>query len=1371
MRLFSLTVFVSFLLGFHAQEVDQQLHANSKDQQRFYSQSNDGKYIVLANEQQMLVYDLGSKKVVNQLSLDRSKEIMTQDADTVFLQDDYYDFIIDKKVRDVLFYSDKEAVVVRIKWSNENFVWDFKTGERKKIEKEEYYLYKNSEAEFQKWQGSILSQHKRDAYYLEPYENHYRFTTHYSKKKYVYKKWVASEFRLNVSKEYFHLHRFDYATKHDYYVYEYKNDKGYYFQDLTGPLNSVVLGDAEWILGGNTNGEAILFNPITKGKYVFNCSIDTNSTFDYIEDMQILRVDESFWKVEGGVAKKLSLAYPKSKIRAYNPYIKKWITFTQDYKLYAYDPQTMTEELLHDFEWTPPADLVAQVLKKNQEDKANMLAKEEEQELAQQKEQEAKLAAQKVEQASKKAAQENTEVQKLKQQEAVAAVENKAYVDPTTIKNPVPFPLNHREHPLFKLAEQYSLAYKWKEAQAYWEEFTIRYADVADGYFYTSQALFYQQKYEEGITGFEQAHQMDPMSNGYMMDYLNCMASFQYNDRAAELGRKMASISDAGLVDPIRQELDQTIANNGTDSPYSLPVITAKNAFNAHYNSINANDNLYKVLSNSYNTVGADTWEGIWDNFTSLRDKLKKRGAEAAVYQFLLKDYYSFIDGEKGGDWIQSKIAEEYLNEYQKGEYSNLYHKVKVGSVMAVHYGGQADYEKAMALTDKLISELSQSGMFKHKLLELYQYKARLLFEMDRKTEFSNIAKQLEAFEGKYKNPYFDVQNKEMLALMYKDSDFAKAEKLALEALDIAEKNEIDKGQALKSLLSIIYFDNGYMEKGLKYTGIEGDISEMDEIQLFNAGTMLDEMGNTEKAEEFYLKSIAKFDEFIKDQPERVKLTERARINPVYVELARLYSKTRQPDKALEIVEKSKAQGLSSDLNAAPITTKQLQSILKVDEAFVSYKILDPSNFLIVIVTKDKVDCDVRSLRPMVNAVKNNFSEAMLALDTKVSQSIYQSPNYVIPKGKLDENVKLEFGDFELMIEFYRTFLTQEAGQYLPNIPEEGLNNIMKIMQEDLYSTLVSPYESVIEPKKKYYLSLDGVFNYIPFETFRNEEGYLAESAEYVNVTSAGILNLIKNRKYSPEKKSILAFGAAIYDLPETNVAKVKTLVDVNEWQLKSYDLAIEGKPLTDLFSSMGYGQMNYLAGTLAEVQEIGKIYDDATVVTGADMTEKKVKTMSANGDLKKYKVLHFATHGWVINSMPTISGLAMCIPKKSLDGEDGRLIACEIADLQLEADLVMLSACQTGLGKLYGGEGVLGLNQALLKAGSNATIVSLWPVNDYATSVLVSELYRIAKENGGDYGEALLIVKRNFIKGKYNTEMMDLTHPIYWAPFVYSGK
>jgi CHAT domain-containing protein len=102
---------------------------------------------------------------------------------------------------------------------------------------------------------------------------------------------------------------------------------------------------------------------------------------------------------------------------------------------------------------------------------------------------------------------------------------------------------------------------------------------------------------------------------------------------------------------------------------------------------------------------------------------------------------------------------------------------------------------------------------------------------------------------------------------------------------------------------------------------------------------------------------------------------------------------------------------------------------------------------------------------------------------------------------------------------------------------------------------------------------------------------------------------------------------------------------------------------------------------------------------------------------------------------------------------------------LNIEADFVNLSACETGLGKIYGGEGVVGLTQAFLIAGANGLSVSLWQVSDESTMRFMTGLYKTVRERGMDFHRAMTEMKRLFIK---DTEH---SHPFYWAPFVYYGR
>lgn len=189
------------------------------------------------------------------------------------------------------------------------------------------------------------------------------------------------------------------------------------------------------------------------------------------------------------------------------------------------------------------------------------------------------------------------------------------------------------------------------------------------------------------------------------------------------------------------------------------------------------------------------------------------------------------------------------------------------------------------------------------------------------------------------------------------------------------------------------------------------------------------------------------------------------------------------------------------------------------------------------------------------------------------------------------------------------------------------------------------------------------------------------------------------------------------------------------------------------------------LPGTLAEVVSIGKGVPGSVVITGADASERKVKQLSRDGALDQYRVLHFATHGVMVPAAPELAAIVLSEAGSTTSNEDGYLTMDEIAALGIQADFVDLSACETGLGRIYAGEGVVGLTQAFIVAGANGLSVSLWQVADDSTRELMVGMYRLVAERGLSHARAMTEMKRAFIKnGAYQA-------PFYWAPFVYYGR
>jgi CHAT domain-containing protein len=167
---------------------------------------------------------------------------------------------------------------------------------------------------------------------------------------------------------------------------------------------------------------------------------------------------------------------------------------------------------------------------------------------------------------------------------------------------------------------------------------------------------------------------------------------------------------------------------------------------------------------------------------------------------------------------------------------------------------------------------------------------------------------------------------------------------------------------------------------------------------------------------------------------------------------------------------------------------------------------------------------------------------------------------------------------------------------------------------------------------------------------------------------------------------------------------------------------------------------------------------DRLRILSGIEAVEGAAKT-----EAPKYRIIQFATHGILNNASPMYSHLLLAQDAKD-PGNDGLLEAWEMKDLDLNAEMVILSACDTARGQISNGEGVIGMSWALFIAGTPTTVASQWAVDSSSTTELMLEFHRQLLTGKVSKAEALRRAELKLLHSK------QYSHPSYWAPFVMVG-
>jgi CHAT domain-containing protein len=316
-----------------------------------------------------------------------------------------------------------------------------------------------------------------------------------------------------------------------------------------------------------------------------------------------------------------------------------------------------------------------------------------------------------------------------------------------------------------------------------------------------------------------------------------------------------------------------------------------------------------------------------------------------------------------------------------------------------------------------------------------------------------------------------------------------------------------------------------------------------------------------------------------------------------------------------------------------------------------------------------------------------------------------------------------------------------------------------------LYDLLLAPVLPVLKdtPLQTSILVVpDGPLQLLPFEMLGHETkaGWRWAGSDFVfrEYSSAMMLlwwrlsdlgpqgsTLGQQPKPSTEMK-LLAFGDPVYNAAQTPGA--------NRGRTRS------------AFERAGYS-FPALPGTRIELMNVGKTFglpaNSSDLKLGPLATKSTLKRLDKSGELKHYRYLHFATHGILANDVPGVGQPALVLSLTGNSDSEGFLTMEEVEHLQLRADLVTLSACQTGLGRQITGEGTMGMARAFVVAGAPSVIVSLWSVSDESTAKLMQLFYTHLVKEHRDKGTALQMAREELRK--------QYPNPYYWAPFILIGE
>jgi CHAT domain-containing protein len=326
----------------------------------------------------------------------------------------------------------------------------------------------------------------------------------------------------------------------------------------------------------------------------------------------------------------------------------------------------------------------------------------------------------------------------------------------------------------------------------------------------------------------------------------------------------------------------------------------------------------------------------------------------------------------------------------------------------------------------------------------------------------------------------------------------------------------------------------------------------------------------------------------------------------------------------------------------------------------------------------------------------------------------------------------------------------------IPVVLRDNLNSLSQL-SELLFGQVAEQLT-----KKRILVVADGALQYIPFAALATPETAdtdtpipLINQYELVNLPSSSTLGIIRDqingRQEASKQLAILADPVFTNnDNRVKNAPSRGTETNLNQALLNR---------------SVRVSEINLsrLPGTRTEAEAILNLVSPETQTNAFDFEANR--DFIDNPQLGDYQIIHLATHGILNSEAPELSGVVLSLVDKQGNSQNGFLRLHDIFNLNLPAELVVLSACQTGLGQEIRGEGLVGLTRGFMYAGAPRLVVSLWNVDDAATAEFMTRFYRLLLNDGLKPAQAL---RETQLQMQRETKWKS---PYYWAAFTLQGE